>query len=124
MFPDPDTLLGSADSELGPREDQWLDSVLEDLGDDDDDDDAEMVLDDPLSISLLRTQEDVEPLSPLYSPMSSSDDLVDQSSFYYAPNFVPYPVPYPPLHPPLIQSWTFIPVNLYTSVVVTSGGGL
>jgi len=105
MFPDPDTLLGSSDSELGPREDQWLDSVLEDLVDDDDDDDVEMVLDDSLSTSLPRSHEDDEPLSPLYSPMSSSDDLVDQSSFYYPSNFVPYPVPYPPLHPPLIPSW-------------------
>ncbi|KAH8107197.1 hypothetical protein BXZ70DRAFT_916753 [Cristinia sonorae] len=104
MFPDPDTLLGSsADSELDSREDLWLDSVLENLGDDDDDD-AEMVLDDSLSTSL-PPREDDEPLSPLYSPLSSSDDLVDQSRFYYPPNFVPYPVPYPPLHPPLLPSW-------------------
>ncbi|THH33982.1 hypothetical protein EUX98_g339 [Antrodiella citrinella] len=102
MFPDPDTLLGSSDLELDPREDQWLDSVLEDLIDNEDDD-AEMALDDSLSTSLRR--EDDEPLSPLYSPMSSSDDLVDQSNYYYPSSFVPYPVPYPPLHPPLIPSW-------------------
>lgn len=102
MFPDPDMLLGYSAPELSPREDLWLDSVLEDLGDDeDDDDDVELVM----SASLPPAQEDDESLSPLYSPMSSSDDLVDQSSFYYPSGFVPYPVPYPPLHPPLIPSW-------------------
>ncbi|TCD60415.1 hypothetical protein EIP91_010220 [Steccherinum ochraceum] len=94
MFPDPDMLLGYSAPELGPREDLclWLDSVLEDLGDDEDDDnDVELVM----SASLPPAQEDDEPLSPLYSPMSSSDDLV---------------LPYPPLHPPLIPSW-FEPDN-------------
>lgn len=107
MFPDPDTLIlsDSDDSDLGTGEGQWLDSVLENLGDDDDDD-VEMVLDESLTASLPPAQEDDEPLSPLYSPMSSSDDLVGQSSYFYpSTSFVQYPVPYPPLHPPLIPSW-------------------
>ncbi|CAL1704165.1 unnamed protein product [Somion occarium] len=100
MFPDPDDLLADEDSDVGSREDQWLDSLLETLGDDEED------LDDSLTLSNPRNHEEDEPLSPLYSPMSSSDDLVGQSSFYYPPEIaIPYPVPYPPLHPPLVPSW-------------------
>ncbi|KAI0797799.1 hypothetical protein C8Q75DRAFT_887250 [Abortiporus biennis] len=96
MFPDPD-FLASKDCESGSCEDQWLDSVLEDLGDDEDD----LVY----SVSV-PSHEDDEPLSPLYSPMSSSDDLVEHSNFYYSSDIsIPYPIPYPPLHPPLIPSW-------------------
>lgn len=99
MFPDPDAL--HQDIGAGNSEDQWLDSVLEDLGDEDEDD-----ADNNSTLSLPPTHEDDEPLSPLYSPMSSSDDLVDQSTFYYASDIaIPYPIPYPPLHPPLVPTW-------------------
>lgn len=80
MFPDP---------HAQDEENQWLDSLLENLEDDDD-------YEPP---SALPATDDDEPLSPLYSPMSSSDDLVDQTAFYS------YPIPYPPLHPPLIPDW-------------------
>lgn len=98
MFPDPHA-LGSPSADVGDSEKQWLDSLLEDLGDDDDDVGA--------SSSVLPVDDDDEPLSPLCSPMSSSDDLVGHSNLFYQPPpiAIPYPVPYPPLHPPLLPSW-------------------
>ncbi|RPD65924.1 hypothetical protein L226DRAFT_530049 [Lentinus tigrinus ALCF2SS1-7] len=100
MFPDPHT-LGSRSAAVGDSEKQWLDSLLEDLGDDEEDADV------GTSISVLPVDDDDEPLSPLCSPMSSSDDLVGHSSLFYQPPpiAIPYPVPYPPLHPPLLPSW-------------------
>ncbi|KAK7693248.1 hypothetical protein QCA50_002814 [Cerrena zonata] len=103
MFPDPDALLANAEDDEDDcmGEDQWLDALLEDLGDSDDED-----MDDGLSLPNTPNHEEDEPLSPLYSPMSSSDDLVEQSNYYYPPQIaIPYPIPYPPLHPPLIPSW-------------------
>lgn len=94
MFPDPRTI---PDDELSCAngEDQWLDSLLESLEGDEDD----FRISNSASAHLPATDEDSEPLSPLYSPMSSSDDLVDQSSFYS------YTMPYSSLHPPLVPSW-------------------
>ncbi len=101
MFPDPGAV--HRDIGAGNSEDQWLDSVLEDLCDDDEDG---VETDTNSTISVLPALEDDEPLSPLYSPMSSSDDLADHSSFYYASDIaIPYPIPYPPLHPPLMPDW-------------------
>jgi len=104
MFPDPDTLIEKS-LDLDHREGEWLDSLLEDLGgDDDEDEDGD--IDDRLSGSHPHNAEDDEPPSPFYSPASSSDDLVEHSSFYFQQDIVnPYPVPYPPLHPPLIPDW-------------------
>ncbi|KAH9951397.1 hypothetical protein B0H21DRAFT_280472 [Amylocystis lapponica] len=100
-FPDPHS-LGPRDAGVADPENAWLDSVLETLGDDDLDIEADV----GVSVSVLPVDEDDEPLSPLYSPISSSDDLV-ASSFYYNPPPIsaPYPIPYPPLHPPLVPSW-------------------
>ncbi|KAH9946283.1 uncharacterized protein BXZ73DRAFT_73074 [Epithele typhae] len=101
MFPDPHTLAARSPSS-GDCEKQWLDSLLEDLGDDDDDADV------GVSTSVIPVDDDDEPLSPLCSPMSSSDDLlVAHAGMFYQPPpiAVPYPVPYPPLHPPLMPSW-------------------
>lgn len=95
MFPDPHTIPDQDPSANG--ESQWLDSLLEDLEDEDDDDFK--VNGSPSASFLPVSDEDSEPLSPLYSPMSSSDDLVDQSDYY------PFPLPYPPLHPPLLPNW-------------------
>ncbi|KZT69077.1 hypothetical protein DAEQUDRAFT_727277 [Daedalea quercina L-15889] len=105
MFPDPDTLASPAAGSSNDSENAWLDSLLETLGGEDDlgADDGEGAA----SVSVLPTDEDDELLSPLYSPMSSSDDLVDQSSFYINPHAIPipYPIPYPPLQSPLVQRW-------------------
>ncbi|KAL0580243.1 hypothetical protein V5O48_001748 [Marasmius crinis-equi] len=95
MFPDAENLV-----EADAGEAQWLDSLLETLGDDDDSD---------FGGSSLQTDEDEDhPLSPFISPMSSSDDLI--SSAYdetpiSSPYTYPYPVPYPPFHPPLVHSY-------------------
>ncbi|GBE82492.1 hypothetical protein SCP_0408760 [Sparassis crispa] len=98
MFPDPDAVRGSRDSGLCDPENQWLDSLLQTLGDDDQ---AES------EVPVNAADDDDEPLSPLCSPMSSSDDLVNHSSYYeiQPPLSIPYPVPYPPLHPPLVPAW-------------------
>ncbi|KAI0685477.1 hypothetical protein BC835DRAFT_517548 [Cytidiella melzeri] len=89
MFPDPRTIHDAETS--SNDESQWLDSLLENLEDDDDEDHP--------SAFRIPATDDEEPLSPMYSPMSSSDDLVDQTDFY------PYIIPYPPLHPAVNPAW-------------------
>ncbi|KAG7092408.1 hypothetical protein E1B28_008765 [Marasmius oreades] len=93
MFPDAENLVEAGDT----SEAQWLDSLLETLGDDDDSD----------ANSLPADDDEDQPLSPLLSPMSSSDDLTSSAyciSSISAPYPYPYPVPYPPFHPPLVHS--------------------
>lgn len=69
-------------------ESEWLDSLLETLGDDEDDLDAE-------GASLLTVDEDD---SAFLSPTSSSEDLGSHSLNHAPPPIrVPYPVPYPPV---------------------------
>ncbi|THU90697.1 hypothetical protein K435DRAFT_780328 [Dendrothele bispora CBS 962.96] len=104
MFPDVSNMAESSGVDGGASEAQWLDSLLETLGDDDDDD---FSVD---NVSVLQPDDDDDHmLSPIVSPMSSSDDLssVDFSSQadFSSPIAVsyPYPVPYPPFHPPLIS---------------------
>lgn len=86
VFPDPSP---------NDSENQWLDSLLEALGPDDDFGTE--------GVSDAHADEDDELLSPLYSPMSSSDDLVDHPDLYSIP--VPYPVPYPPVHTAPVPPW-------------------
>lgn len=109
-FPDPDSLNENNLDHDDHREGEWLDSLLSSLGGDDEDEDVDADADDRLSASHAHNAEDDEPLSPFYSPMSSSDDLVEHVHYYYQQDIVtPYPVPYPPLpplaHPPLIPDW-------------------
>lgn len=91
MFPDPHSTCDDS-SAAGNDENQWLDSVLEGLGDDEDD----YLQADALPFA----DEEIEPLSPMYSPMSSSDDLVEQPSYY------DYPLIYPPFRPPVSPTWS------------------
>ncbi|KAH9901183.1 hypothetical protein C8Q73DRAFT_677001 [Cubamyces lactineus] len=116
MFPDPQSRSSAVD---GDSEAQWLDSLLENLGDDDEDADVEGP---SSSVSALSVDDDDEPLSPLCSPMSSSDDLVNPSSLFYQPPpiAIPYPVPYPPLHPPLVPSWLQLDAHDDDSIVPSS----
>lgn len=83
MFPDVAKFGPVAESNAA--EAQWLDSLLETLGDDDDDD---------FNVGHLPADDDDDHLllSPLPSPMSSSDDLVSQTYFHS-------PVPYIPTYP-------------------------
>jgi hypothetical protein len=94
LFPDAGKLLDSSEKTVSTPEAQWLDSLLETLVDEDE---YEMTVD--AQVSALPADEDEDlPLSPLISPMSSSDDLVDQSVYFPPPIAVPYPIPYPPVH--------------------------
>jgi hypothetical protein len=86
MFPD----LENPAVEKNDSEAQWLNSLLETLGDDDDDFAPESEVQ-----GLPVVDDDDDHLSPLPSPMSSSDDLT-------AP-FYP-PMPYPPLYAPFQQA--------------------
>ncbi|KAK7054943.1 hypothetical protein VNI00_003406 [Paramarasmius palmivorus] len=89
IFPNAEKFVDNSNVDRSAEED-WLDSVLENLGDDDDSD----------TVSLQTDDDDDHLLSPLLSPMSSSDDL---TSDYYSPSN--YPVPYPPYHPPLVRTY-------------------
>ena len=105
MFPDAEKLGTSKEAYSNASEAEWLDSLLESLGDDDDE---EFNMDPDVTALALPADDDDDSLfspliSPLTSPMSSSDDLVNQS-YYPPPIAVSYPVPYPPYHPPLIRS--------------------
>ncbi|EIN03625.1 hypothetical protein PUNSTDRAFT_146953 [Punctularia strigosozonata HHB-11173 SS5] len=93
MFPDVDALLAS---DKRGSEDEWLDSLLENLNDDDAENDAEI----DVQVAVLAVDEDEDDdtaeFTPFASPSSSSDDLLGPPS---APVAIPYqyPVPYPPL---------------------------
>lgn len=96
MFPDASRLntCGGADA-VTTSEAEWLDSLLETLGDEDEEADV--------NVAILPVDDDDEDqsYSPMISPMSSSDDLMNQQPAYYpSPIAIPYPVPYPPFHPP------------------------
>ena len=110
MFPDAGKLVSeSVTEEAMASEAQWLDSLLETLGDDDDDEFN--------NVSTLPADDDEFPLySPIVSPMSSSDDLPSQSSYYPTSSVS---VPYPPYHPPLIHAYhfdtTFEPLEHFVS---------
>jgi len=104
MFPDGGKLVDARAEEDGnASEADWLDSLLETLGDEEEDE-FNADPDVHVSASLVDDDEDLL-LSPLISPMSSSDDLVGQATYYPPPIAVPYPVPYPPFHPPLTRSF-------------------
>jgi len=99
MFPDASeiALRNSSDAES-----EWLDSLLEELEDPDDDD---------IRVSVVPAEDDEDHhLSPLISPMSSSDDLLNHADYFPPPIAFPYPVPYPPLHHPLSDSYDLGPI--------------
>lgn len=96
MFPDAGNFVErqAADAQT-TSEAQWLDSLLETLGDDDDDyfgSDSEPTI---------HSTEDDDDFSPSASPMSSSDDLPPMQPSYFpsAATTVPYSAPYPSYHP-------------------------
>lgn len=98
MFPDASKLVGV---EASTSEAEWLDSLLESLVEG-----GEDASDTDVRISVLAAEDDEDPpLSPLTSPMSSSDDLLSHEAYV-----VPYPVPYPPFHPPLVRPYDLGPI--------------
>lgn len=96
MFPDAEHFVEKAEDDVSESEAQWLDSLLETLGDDEEGD---------FGGSSLQQDDDEDPLlSPSLSPMSSSDDLT--SPLYYNNSSTishPYSVPF---HPPLVHSYS------------------
>jgi hypothetical protein len=107
MFPDAGKLVDNKTADVNTSEAQWLDSLLETLGDDDDDD---FNVDSDVHVSAHPVDDDEDQLlSPLMSPLSSSDDLPNQLTYYPPPTPLSYPIPYPPFHPPLINSYEFDP---------------
>lgn len=86
---------------------EWLDSLLETLCEGEDD---EFCSDSDVRASAAVEEDDDASLSPLTSPMSSSDDLLNQQTHFSPPIAVPYPVPYPPFHPPLVGPYELGPI--------------
>jgi len=110
LFPDAGKLVGvNRTVDVNASEADWLNSLLERLGDDEED---EFAVDAESSVSTIPVDDDEDALllSPIGSPMSSSDDLPSQPA-YYSQSTVSYPypylVPYPPFHPPLTHSYEF-----------------
>lgn len=95
MFPDAGKFAESQ-PEAQTSEAQWLDSLLETLGDDDDD---YFGADSDPQISSTSEDEDEQLFSPSASPMSSSDELP-----HMQPSYFPYSVPYPSYPPSLVSS--------------------
>lgn len=107
MFPDASKLFPGEGGLMAVSEAEWLDSLLETLCDTED----ELCADSDVPVSVAAVEEDDDgPLSPLTSPMSSSDDLLNQQMHCSPSTAVPYPVPYPPLHPPLVRSYGLGPI--------------
>lgn len=103
MFPDASKLVGANTSEA-----EWLDSLLESLVEGGEN---ECASDTDVSVSVIPVEDDEDPpLSPLTSPMSSSDDLLSHQAYYSPSIAVPYPVPYPPFHPPLVRPYGLDPI--------------
>ncbi|KAH0584326.1 hypothetical protein J132_02790 [Termitomyces sp. J132] len=101
MFPDAGKLASGPTPDGGSTsEAQWLDSLLETLGGDDDDDDFAAVSRISIHVDDDDDNDNDDQLSPVGSPVSSSDDLLITQFPHHVP--YPYPVPYPPFHPPLI----------------------
>ncbi|TFK27377.1 hypothetical protein FA15DRAFT_685904 [Coprinopsis marcescibilis] len=98
MFPN---LLDAPKQQVHASEDQWLDSLLETLGDDDDDDYA---ADSETQMASSADDDEEQLFSPSVSPMSSLDDLPAVS----------YPViaPYPPFHPAVSYAFAFVNSSL------------
>jgi hypothetical protein len=95
FFPDAENLFhGSGKDDVPASEAQWLDSLLETLVDEE----GDLHVDTPVTSLLADEEEDEEsPLSPLLSPMSSSDDLLEQPIVYFpTPIAVSYPAPSSP----------------------------
>jgi hypothetical protein len=103
FFPDAGKLADSRETGVSASEAEWLDSLLEDLADEDE---GDFNASPDICVSILPVDDDDDDslLSPLISPMSSSDDLLQPA--YYPPSIpVPYPVPYPPDQPSPIHEF-------------------
>lgn len=105
MFPDASKLIPQDGTDMTVSEAEWLDSLLETLCEGEEDD---LCADSDVQVSVV-VEEDDDSLSPLTSPMSSSDDLLNHQAHFSLPAPIPYPVPYPPFHPPLVRPYKLGP---------------
>jgi hypothetical protein len=108
IYPDARKLLDNPCSvNDDSSEKQWFDSLLESLEFEDSADSNEPV-------TLLHVgdddEDDLSPLSPSASPMSSTDDL-GHPVYNNTPISMPYPVVYPPYNPPLLSPLELQPLN-------------
>ncbi|KAL4067665.1 hypothetical protein J3A83DRAFT_4543696 [Scleroderma citrinum] len=106
MFPDASDLVIRGGTNVNSSEAEWLDSLLESLCDGGED---QCCADSDVRDVPIEDDDDAQ-LSPLTSPMSSSDDLLTHHAYYSPPIRTPYPVPYPPFHPPLVRPCELGPV--------------
>ncbi|KAH0830599.1 hypothetical protein J3R83DRAFT_2054 [Lanmaoa asiatica] len=108
MFPDASKLIPRGGTDMTVSEAEWLDSLLETLCEGEED---EFCTDSDVQVSVVAVEEDDDAsLSPLTSPMSSSDDLLNQQAHCSPSTAVAYPVPYPPFHPPLVRPCKLGPI--------------
>lgn len=91
MFPDVGNFVAPHD-DAHHSESQWLDSLLETLGDDDDD---YYCADSDSPLASSAEDDDEQLFSPSASPMSSSDDLPHMQPTCCPPQLVPYYPSYP-----------------------------
>ena len=107
IYPDARKLLDSSCSANNDSsESQWFDSLLESLEHEDSDDSHEPLL----HVGDEDDEDDLPPLSPSASPMSSTDDL-GHPVYNNTPISMPYPVVYPPYNPPLLSPLELQPLN-------------
>ncbi|KAF8626216.1 hypothetical protein AX15_004905 [Amanita polypyramis BW_CC] len=110
LFPDAGKLVST--SQPGGSEAQWLDTLLKELGDDEYEDE----LGEPdviSSASHVEDDDDDVPLSPLSSPVASSNDLHNQISYYSSDlAAVSFHIPYPQYQPPLLRSYQEVPSSI------------
>jgi hypothetical protein len=84
----------------GASESEWLDSLLEELGDEDDE-----IEEDALSVDEPSPSTSPEAsYTPFPSPASSAVSLVTPGTLFCAPSSQPIPVPYPIPYPPLVRT--------------------
>ncbi len=107
IYPDARKLL---DSSCSANEDgsekQWFDSLLESL----EHEDSEYSHESLLHVGDDDDEDDLPPLTPSASPVSSTDDL-GHPVYNNTPISMPYPVVYPPYNPPLLSPLELQPLN-------------
>jgi len=109
IYPDARKLLDNSCSvNDDSSEKQWFDSLLQSLEHEDSDDSHEPLL----HVGDDDDEDDLSPLTPSASPMSSTDDL-GHPVYNNTPISMPYPVVYPPspYGPPLLSPLELQPLN-------------
>lgn len=96
LFPDPGEAASDGVEDINVSEAQWLDSVLEDLGEDDDEGVNNSI--DKVPIVQCTNNNQLSPNIVCTYFKANSDIIAPRAIIHY-------PVPYPPIHPPLVQQY-------------------